>query len=176
MFNKLLIASIISSAISLRKTVRDSDFIVCGGRFENINATLTPQPPLVVGRETYMYLSFDVPDNIDNGYTVTSVAINGVTYPDIKSNLCANDYIIDAYYDPASLESYNKLSNNLTYYHYKNYEKFVGIDCPIRPGQYIQNSSFVIPNIEGQMKLKIQWFSTTATLLLCLKTFVDIIG
>jgi hypothetical protein len=166
MLTKLLsvLISSLATAASLRAT--ENTLIPCGGTFENINATFAPSAPLTINEETYLYLSCDIPNTIVDGYIITSITLNGIPYADMKSNLCGNT--LTTYY--------NTTSRDIPFPTYRSYEKFVGLACPIERGQYIQNSSFIVPNIEGKLKMKIQWFSYTSTLLLCLKAFVDIVN
>jgi hypothetical protein len=61
---------------------------VCGGAFEDIEATIYPSDTLAVGDNAYLYLKYSVPDSVSNGTVVTSLNFNGVPYPDTTSVLC----------------------------------------------------------------------------------------
>jgi hypothetical protein len=61
---------------------------ICGGSFEDMEATLYPSDTLSVGDTAYLYLKYTVPDNVANGTVVTSFNFNGMPYPDTTSALC----------------------------------------------------------------------------------------
>lgn len=138
---KIFVAAIISR-IGAQSTVT-----TCGGDFQEVEAILYPSSILCENQEAYLYLSYNAPYQIDNGYIITTLNINGVPYPDSRSELCSGFMSTD---DNA-------------------------ISCPIMKGTHTINISFPTPNIDGKYKLKTGWFTDTNVLLLCLKMLIEIV-
>ncbi len=135
----------------------------CGGEFTDVNAVLYPSDQLYIGEEAYLYMNYKSPIEIDGGYVITDFSFNGVPYAEFNTSLCSN-----------SGSLYN-LRSSFSFSNFRLYEKQVSSDCPIQPGFHNKNSSFTVPNVEGLLKSKISWHSSTGTLLLCLKLLVHIV-
>ncbi len=135
----------------------------CGGDFTDVNAVLYPSDELYMGEEAYINMNYNSPIEVDDGYVITQASFNGVPYPEFNSSLCS---------ESGSLYS---LRSAFSFSAFRLYEKLVSNDCPIAPGFHSKNSSFTVPNVEGTLKSKISWHSSTGTLLLCLKMLVNIV-
>lgn len=136
----------------------------CGGDFTDVDAILYPSDQLETGDEAYLYTEYTAPFEVNDGYIITTLNINGVSYPDFNSSLCSNrEFVVS-----------NFLRAPFKYFSYREYEKMLGAECPILAGNNIHNSSFTVPNVEGIIKSKISWFSDAGQLLLCIKVVADV--
>jgi hypothetical protein len=137
----------------------------CGGDFTNVNALLYPSDKIEAGKEAYMYTEYTSPYEVDNGYIITNINFNDISYPEFNSSLCSNGE--------------SKLSqifrSPYKYIYLRKYEKLMSNNCPIIPGQHGKNISFSVPNDIGNLKTKIAWFSDNGRMLLCLKISINII-
>jgi hypothetical protein len=150
--------SLLSSAIlTVSLPWASAQVLPCGGSFTNVQGELYPSATLSVGENAFLALSYTAPETIDGGFTVTSVNIDGMPYPDIKGTLCSTT--APHFFFPSNMEEY---------------EAIQGVPCPIEAGTHSSNDSFAVPNIEGTVRSKIQWFTDGGALLLCLKVIVDI--
>lgn len=156
---------VLPPATGSNKNIVGSPVANCGGEFTNVNAILYPSSQLQEGEEAYLYMSYDVPYDVDAGYVLTSVNFNGVPYPEFNSSLCSNS--------ESAITKF--LRSPFKYFQQRSYEKLIGLECPLTAGEHTKNSSFSVPNDIGTIKTKIGWFSDTGRLLLCLKIIVDII-
>lgn len=173
MRNLLCIATIIATSVNSHATNMNSSnqyygsqIANCGGDFTNVNAALYPSNTLETGEEAFIYTEYTSPYEVDNGYVLTSINFNGVPYPEFNTSLCSNG--------ESGISKF--LRSPFKYFHLRAYEKVMGIDCPIKPGNFAKNSSFTVPNDIGTLRTKIGWFSDTGRLLLCLKIVVDIVA
>ena len=138
---------------------------ICGGDFTDVEAILYPSTNLNAGQDAYFYLSYDAPYEVADGYVMTSLHVNGVPYPDSKSDLCKQQQ-----------QQQTGLGNKGFWM--DNDENTVmseGVPCPITAGTHSRNASFAVPNMDGEFKSKIGWFTQSGTLLLCIKMLVDIV-
>ena len=139
--------------------------VPCGGDMTDVVVQLYPET-LTVGKDAYLYLSYSAPYEVASGTTVSTLNFNGIPYPDMDGKLCSNTA---PRYEPVS--EYPIASNILLD---NDYYELGEVDCPITVGVHSSNESFSVPNAAGQLKSKIQWFSETGSLLLCLKFIITI--
>ena len=135
--------------------------MTCGGTFGNVEAILYPSADLTVGEEAYFYLSYTAPSEITDGYTITTFNVNGMPFPESKENLCQTD-------EASTFSIWRDDDTLLT--------DGTVISCPITVGTHATNSSFAVPNVDGQLKSKISWFSADGEMLLCVKMVVNVVA
>jgi hypothetical protein len=157
-----LCKTLIGLAVLAPGILSQSALLNCGGDFTEVEAILYPSSNLNADQEAYFYLSYNAPYDVSDGYIITSVNVNGVPYPDSRSDLC---------------KSTAKFSELLTDSETDDVRIAVGneILCPIVSGTHSGNSSFTVPNMDGSFKSKIRWFTESGTLLLCIKMLVEVI-
>jgi hypothetical protein len=145
--NKLLTAFTAALATITSRISAQSPLTTCGGDFQEVEAILYPSSILNENQDAYLYISYVAPYQITSGYIITSLNINGMPYPDSRSELCSKFRSIGDSAEP----------------------------CPIMPGTHTSNISFPTPDIAGKYKLKTGWFTDTDVLLLCLKMLIEIV-
>jgi hypothetical protein len=152
--------TLVALAVVVPGILSQSPLLNCGGDFTDVEATIYPSTNLNAGQTAYFYLSYNAPYEVSSGYVTTSLSVNGVPYPDSKSDLCQS----------------TEFSSSGLWMDDDNAQMISdGVPCPITVGAHSRNSSFTVPNMDGSFKSKIGWFTESGTLLLCIKMLVDIV-
>lgn len=162
--NRNICKTLVALAVLVPCILSQTPQMICGGDFTDVEAILYPSTNLNAGQDAYFYLSYDAPYEVTDGYVMTSLHVNGVPYPDSKSDLCQQQTGLGNkgfWMDDDDDENTAVMSE--------------GVPCPITAGTHSRNSSFAVPNMDGEFKSKIGWFTQSGTLLLCIKMLVDIV-
>jgi hypothetical protein len=139
----------------------------CGGDMTDVEAQLYPEI-LTVGEGASLYLRYDAPYKVVAGTTKTTFNFNGVPYPEMDGKLCSDDF------GAAVAASSDDVAAAANTFDLERYYQFGAVACPITVGVHESNDSFSVPNVGGQLKSKVQWFSESGALLLCLKFLITI--
>jgi hypothetical protein len=146
-------------AIAVPETKSQAVLPTCGGSFTDVEAILYPSTNLNVGEDAYFYLSYTAPTEVTDGYTITTLNVNGVPFPENRANLCET----------------NELGSSFSIWRDDDFSlSDQGNACPITVGTHATNSSFSVPDVDGQLKSKIAWFSPDGEMLLCIKMIVNV--
>jgi hypothetical protein len=153
--------------VAATTTVAFAQVYPCGGDMTDVEVQLYPTS-LTVGKDASIYLSYNAPYEVTSGTTKTTFNFNGVPYPEMDGALCSDQLFHSSTYG----DDGDVVPSNV--FDIERYYQLGAVACPIIVGIHSSNDSFAVPNMDGELKSKVEWFSESGTLLLCLKFLLTI--